>query len=354
MGVAALKAFLHYAQTGQIETAVVTDRSPDSDFEEQVARDVVAAGYAVHAQVGCAGFFIDLAVVDPEEPGRYLLGIECDGASYHSARSARDRDRLRQNVLEGLGWRIHRIWSTDWFHDPEAELRKVVQAIQTAQATFGAPEALFPDPPLPQEPAPAAPSPEPEVVTLPMAPMLGAAAYELASVALQLGAVPMHEVDGSQLAELLALVVAVESPVHWHEAARRVMAAADVHKMGKRIEGAFLAAVRIGLAGSLFSGRGDFLWSIGMQEPPVRDRGALPAASRKLELIAPEEIGCAILKVVEAACGMRPEEAPGAVCRLFGFARVTDEMEATVKVQVAELVKNSALKVNGHNIVIGG
>jgi hypothetical protein len=68
--------------------------------------------------VGCAGFAIDLAVVDPRRAGRYLLGIECDGATYHSSPTARDRDRLRQSVLEGLGWELFRVWSTDWFHRP--------------------------------------------------------------------------------------------------------------------------------------------------------------------------------------------------------------------------------------------
>lgn len=69
-------------------------------------------GIEVEPQVGTAGFFIDIAVKDQKNPGRYVMGIECDGATYHSLRSARDRDRLRQEVLEGLGWRLHRIWST--------------------------------------------------------------------------------------------------------------------------------------------------------------------------------------------------------------------------------------------------
>jgi very-short-patch-repair endonuclease len=345
-GVAALKTFLRYAQTGQIDTAAASDRPPDSDFEEQVARDVMALGYTVHTQVGCAGLFVDLAVVDANKPGRYVLGIECDGASYHSARSARDRDRLRQNVLEGLGWRIHRIWSTDWFHNPESELKKVVQAIQTAQALSGDLQ------PPASTPAPTQAEPEAEMVTLPAAPTLRTVPYDFASVALRLGTVPMHEVDRSQLAELLARVVAVESSVHWNEAARRLMAAAGVQKMGNRIEAAFLEAVRTGLTRGLFAGRGDFLWRIGMEEPPVRGRGALSAASRKLELIAPEEIRGAILKAVEASCGMSQEEAPGAVCRLFGFARVTDEMEAAVRPHVAALLKSSALKLTGQNLVI--
>jgi hypothetical protein len=76
-----------------------------------------------------AGYFIDLAVQDPGQPGRYLMGVECDGATYHSAKSARDRDRLRQSVLEGLGWNIKRIWSTDWFKNPQAQLKPIIEAL---------------------------------------------------------------------------------------------------------------------------------------------------------------------------------------------------------------------------------
>ena len=74
-------------------------------------------GYQVVAQLGVAGFFLDLAVRHPRKPDSFILGVECDGATYHSARSARDRDRLRQEILERLGWRVHRIWSTDWYRD---------------------------------------------------------------------------------------------------------------------------------------------------------------------------------------------------------------------------------------------
>lgn len=91
------------------------------------------SGYSVEAQVGSAGFLIDLAVYDPVNEGHFLLGIECDGARYHSSRWARERDRLRQIVLESKGWIIHRIWSTDWFQKPEAEIEKLLKAIDAAQ-----------------------------------------------------------------------------------------------------------------------------------------------------------------------------------------------------------------------------
>jgi very-short-patch-repair endonuclease len=125
-----LRDYLRFAKERNLETGRFTAREPDSDFEIEVARSLRAYGYDVHPQVGVAGYYLDLAVVDPNRPGRYILAIECDGATYHSAKSARERDRLRQGVLEGLGWDVQRIWSTDWFRDPKGETLRVVRRIE--------------------------------------------------------------------------------------------------------------------------------------------------------------------------------------------------------------------------------
>lgn len=136
-GVAALKTFLNFAEAGRFDTPKPSDRGFDSPFEEEVHRALTQLGHTVDCQIGMAGFYIDLAIRDPKKPGRYLLGVECDGATYHRTRSARDRDRIRQQVLESRGWIIHRIWSTDWFHDPERQLRKVQAAIEEANLALG-------------------------------------------------------------------------------------------------------------------------------------------------------------------------------------------------------------------------
>ncbi|MGI4776841.1 MAG: DUF4011 domain-containing protein [Janthinobacterium lividum] len=127
-GVRDLKHYLEFAIRGARALAAQsapTGLDPDSPFEVAVIARLRAQGWIVHPQVGCSGYRIDLAVVDPRAPGRYLVGIECDGRAYHSGATARDRDRLRQHVLESLGWRIHRIWSTDWWLDPEGEVEKM-------------------------------------------------------------------------------------------------------------------------------------------------------------------------------------------------------------------------------------
>lgn len=124
-GPAALKAFLKFAESGRDGRATPTTRDMDSDFEAAVVEALELMGHNCVTQLGVAGFFIDIAVRDPDKPEEYLLGIECDGASYHSTKSARDRDRLRQDILEDLGWQIERVWSMDWFQDPSAEASRL-------------------------------------------------------------------------------------------------------------------------------------------------------------------------------------------------------------------------------------
>ncbi|WP_295618074.1 AAA domain-containing protein [uncultured Methanobrevibacter sp.] len=131
-GVEALKTFLYYAEKGEFPENYHTGEDFDSPFEESVYNFLTDEGYNVEKQVGCAGYKIDLAIVDEEDSNRYILAIECDGAAYHSSRSARDRDRLRQNVLEGLGWKFYRIWSTDWFHETRDAKSRLIDAIEDA------------------------------------------------------------------------------------------------------------------------------------------------------------------------------------------------------------------------------
>ena len=132
-GIKALRSYLKFADLGM--KAFADPKGDDmgeteNPFEEDVLREIKALGYDVVPQRGCAGYRIDLAVRHPEREGEFILGVECDGATYHSSRTARDRDRLRQEVLEGLGWTIHRIWSTEWFFNRKEEIQKLKQKLQ--------------------------------------------------------------------------------------------------------------------------------------------------------------------------------------------------------------------------------
>jgi very-short-patch-repair endonuclease len=147
IGVRHLKEFLDYAERGvdalrHATTSVGED--PESPFEEAVAAALRSRGWDVHHQIGCGGYRIDLAVVHPDAPGTYLAGIECDGASYHSGATARDRDRLRQNKLEELGWTLYRIWSTEWWRRPQEETARIHALIEAQLATARGTAAAVP------------------------------------------------------------------------------------------------------------------------------------------------------------------------------------------------------------------
>jgi very-short-patch-repair endonuclease len=138
-----LKRWLEYAASGVLDAGEVTERQPDSEFEIFVIDQIKAMGCVPVPQVGVAGYFVDIGVRHPEWPHGFLLGVECDGAAYHSAKSARDRDRLRQEILEGLGWMLHRIWSTDWFNNPGQEGERLRKVIVDRLATLKAREHEF-------------------------------------------------------------------------------------------------------------------------------------------------------------------------------------------------------------------
>lgn len=360
-GVHALKTFFSYAQTGTLEQAGTAGAEAGSPFEARVKQTLEAAGHRVRDRVGTSGFRLEMAVVDPECSDRYQLGIECDGPAYRSGRSARDRDRLRRQVLENLGWRLHRIWSAEWFRNPDAELERLCAAIADAQAPP-------PEDPGTTEPAETDPAREPTDLdageddsalgesdsgaALAAASTSGAPVYELATLTIKLGEQELHDVPPRRLASWLVKVVQVEGPVMASEAAKRVAEAAGVKRIGTRIQAAIDRALDLAVGRGTVRRVGEFLWPAELARPVARDRSGLPASARKLDLVAPEEIAVAIEGVVADALGMEPGEVASAACRLLGFGRVSDEMRQRLEAIVGELVEQNRLVPRGDHLIV--
>jgi len=143
-GVHDLKHFLEFAERGAralFESDTGSQGGFESPFEQAIARALEQRGWRVQSQIGVSSFRIDLGIVHPDTPGRYLAGVECDGATYHRSATARDRDKLREQVLRGLGWEIVRVWSTDWWLNPvrtldklDARLRDLLEKSRNARA----------------------------------------------------------------------------------------------------------------------------------------------------------------------------------------------------------------------------
>ena len=339
-GVEALKAFLHYAETGVLGVSAPSGREADSPFESAVAAALRNRGHDIVHQVGSAGFYIDLAVVDPKRPGRYLLGIECDGASYHSSRSARDRDRLRQQVLEGLDWTIHRIWSTDWYLDPRRELAKAEEAIRgAAERTSGQTPETSPGP----APLTRAAALEEEQVSMEAVP------YRTASLTLSLRGLPLHLASDRQMLEWIVQVVKVESPVHIPEVGRRIAQSGN-SRFSKRIKTKVDDAVALGVTQERLVRRGSFLWLPGRREVPVRRRDEAPVQLRKVDAIAPEEIGAALLHVVGISFGIEADEALVEASRLFGYKRAGSVIRTHFRSTLDSLLAQGVLRETGGHL----
>lgn len=345
-GVFAFKLFLHYARTGRLSVAQSSGREMDSVFEEQVANALQARGYQVHPQVGIAGFFIDLAIADSQRPGRYLIGIECDGASYHSGRSARDRDRLRQAVLEDHGWIIHRIWSTDWFQRPIEQLERTIAAIEAAKVEL---DARLESGLLKQRAVPVG------IVTVDRGDVteIGLSDVEESRPAdrLYIEATPMrsgpyelHETPVGVMADLVEQIVQVEAPVHIDEVITRLRTAWGLLRAGARIEAAVEQGAGLALSRGRITRDGAFLSSPG-HDPFPRDRGAtLSSGLRKLEMIPPREIEAGVTHIVTSNFGATEDEIILAVSRMLGFKATSTQLRKLIAGTVESLLQSFALR----------
>ncbi len=335
-----LKRYLQYAETGEMDIPIPTGGEPDSPFEEAVASALQSHGYRVAAQVGSAGFRIDLAVYDPDDAGRFLLAVECDGARYHSSNWARERDRLRQSVLEQKGWTFHRIWSTDWFYGRDRELEKLLEAIERTR-TGGASAGSG-----------AAPPPQTPVVRSEGAPgrSLDLRPYRESDFVIpESGGCELWEAEPACLERHVAQIVEVEGPVHEDEVVRRLCSLWGYRRTGSRIRSSVEAAIRRAVEMRRIHWNGGeadrFLHRrVEDQEVPVRDRRAVGSAGlRKVERLPPAEVRTAILLAVERSVGISAPECADEVARIFDL-RPGRDMRALVEQMAAQLVAAGRLE----------
>lgn len=337
-GVRMLRNYMEFAMQGpealQRELRVSSVPEFDSPFEEAVYRELVCLGLPVDTQVGCSGYRIDLAIRHPELNGHYLLGIECDGRAYHSAKTARDRDRLREDVLRGLGWKIHRIWSSDWVKDPRAEINRLLGAVEKAKAESGdgkhvsAPVEVRSEPELPLEVAISA---EEEAEALDLLPgTMEYAEADIWSVARQPG-----QGDAEYAAAVIAHVIGVEGPIHQDLLARRVAPLYGRERAGSQLKRHLEWMVQANGKGRWVQ-RGDFLWESGKETPPIR----VPKAQEKprpIGHVCVEERAEAAMLVLQRAMGMSLDDLIVETARVLGFSRTGDQIREALLEAVAML-----------------
>lgn len=338
-GAELLRDFLIYAEHGRLDSAVAqAAAAAESPFEAEVALELSRRGVKVIPQVGMSGYRIDIGVVDDEVAGRFVCGIECDGVAYHSAESARDRDRLRQQVLEARGWIIHRVWSTDWFKDRQGQIDRLMDLISRSRAetkerlkSEAEAETRARDLAL-QERAEAS-AREVERQAQPLAAAQGAAAvgpyrrpvaepYRFAVAEVVHQGVDIATVPSGQLVAAVVHVVETEAPVHVEDAVKRVASIYGANRVGARIALRVHEAIRAAVDGSLVVRRDEFLWTplvlTATPAIPVRNRSGMRIPG---ERISPEEIQSATRLVLQAAGAMKRDELWSEVRQVLGVSK---------------------------------
>ncbi|HEX9983587.1 MAG TPA: DUF3320 domain-containing protein [Thermoanaerobaculia bacterium] len=344
-GLAVLKAFLDYAESRHLAAAEPPQEEHERLFEDSVAEVLRAEGYDVKTRVGCAPQYrLDLAVVDPREPGRYLLGIECDGANYHGSPVARDRDRLRQQILtENLGWTIHRVWSTDWYRNRAATVARLLRAVEEAK------HAVPPVAPPPDvEPVEVLAAVEdaaviPEPVAL-VEPAPDVDEYEVCRALRIPIAGELHLVGPSYLAVAVEDVVTVEGPVHVDEVVRRIRTLWGLQRAGNRIREAIEQATRLAISQRRITADGEFLH---LPNGPVRPRRRNGDPPAKIDLIADAEIVAAVHHVLRTQFATEHDDLVSAAARRLGIQSTSGGVFARIAEVIAVEVARGGLSASG-------
>ncbi len=353
VGARHLRRYLEYARNPVITPAVeVTDTGePESPFEEAVLEALSNRGHQIESQVGVSGYRIDLAIRSEDSNG-FDLGIECDGAAYHSSPTARDRDWLRQQVLEGLGWHIHRVWSTAWIRNPEAELAAIEDSLELARANPGdvspAVEVTATAPTQPED-AETYHDVSRDEFAEHAAQATSPLFDEYKRYSHDEPAADPHAVPLDQLSGLIQRIVAAEQPVHVETVIERLRAALGIRRVGsnirKRLETALNASLDVGQVsrdpdGFLRTRNG------AGQTRPRRD------ASRRIERISDAELDVGLLTVARATFGAMAEDLLRETARQFGYRRTGVDIAARLEHRIERLRQSGQLAEQSGMLVV--
>ncbi len=363
-GLQALRGYLEYAEKTRAASHSPTQFvASDSALDEAVGKEIQEMDYNIIPRVGCSGYPIDIGVVDPINPGSYLLGIECDGATYRASNAARDRDRLREQVLKQLGWRIHHIWSPDWVARRDSEVRRLKTAID--EASRSRTETVI------SQPIQHEPQFDIEVkqVQFGSSERIGIPyrVHRLKAnfspyLRIPLSKYPYSAVEKNEFyfqenrvlqSRLLEELVREEGPIHFDLAVRRLAAAWAVQRVGPKVVQAVHEALDMLIKDHRLTVRDNFLWPNDLVEIPVRvPIPGEPESLRLLEHIPPEEIEKALKLVAKYALGIKSESLIIETARVFGITRLNEGSRTRIRTVYDRLLREGRLRENNGIVTV--
>lgn len=304
--------------------------------------------------MGCSGYRIDLGVKHPTLSGRFVLGVECDGATYHSARTARERDRLRQTVLEDIGWKIYRIWSTDWIKDPVTEGQKLLEAVENAISEYvdddfkfgnnyedkevivSQEEFLTIETSIEQSSGDETPSDNP----------YGFDYYEEANVY----EIDRHPDDAIYIAKVISHIVKKEYPIHFELLCKRIASLFGNQKATVKVRSSAEYVINSKLSNSI-ERKGDFCWIKDTNKVPVR----IPQpydTGRKINYLSTEELAEAMFQISNKSFGIAQDDLYVATARTFGFNRTGGNITQAMQKACEYLIEIGRVRNSGGKIIV--
>ncbi|MCX8205909.1 MAG: DUF4011 domain-containing protein [Candidatus Micrarchaeota archaeon] len=319
-GIAMLKRYLEYAKSGTASTFRAVHF--DSDMQEAVYNRLLLAGFGVHKNIGTSRFNIDVAISDPRDPSRYALAIELDSKAYLSSQSTRDRDRIRREMLEALGWKVHRIWSYDWFLNPENEVENIRRMVAVGGPTAAAT----------QEQKKKRKEPVGNELSFAIKP------YSRLDIGTLGDAQSFLRID---FYPKIKEIVRAESPVHVDVVRSRIFSAFGV-KESASAKRRFDEVLAMHKEDPDVTFDGELVWW-GQPKLFVEVRRSDDDNSRQGHIPLPE-IRLAVLIVVDSAKSILREDIPRDVAKIYGIGRMSPKFRARVNLAINELLANNYLK----------
>jgi hypothetical protein len=358
-GVQTLRDYLEYAEKGPdiLDTPYQRTGAYESSLDEDIASEIQKLGYEVVPQVGCSGYKIDIGVIDPVNPGCYLLGVECDGTTYRSSNSTRDRDRLREQVLKGLGWRVHKIWSPSWVARRDSEIKRLKDVLEQAQKLRLDEESLKPAVDIKEDgivetdvrkvkfagiekigtpykiyPLKAAFSPYIKVHT-----------EKSTHTSKQKN--EFHYPENREIqTRLLGELVEKEGPIHFDYAVERLADAWGIKRVTPKISHAVQESINALIRDQKVTIKGSFLWSPQLKDVQIRiPVDGISETKRKLEHLPPEEVETAMKLIAQYALGISDESLIAETAKVFGFNHSTDKSKEYFNEILKRLIRERKL-----------
>ena len=357
-GALMLRNYIQYVeQGGKLPSDPVTATNDETnDFEDSIAMSLRDRGLIVDEQVGTSEYRIDLAIRDPRDKNRYIMAVECDGATYHHTKTARDRDMLRQEVLESQGWKIYRVWSTDWFRDREKTLEDILSGLEIAKRASSreSVQAI----PINQDANNSESSWTDDSVKEKPSSVRGrkyksGIPYKKYSLPNNRKKNPRELLNKNctvQLAEVIASIVQYESPIQIDIIIERLKEIYGVSRAGANIQKNVTHAIERCTRWSNLIKRARFIY----RNADKIDDFRIPAQEvvRGLDQIAPEEIENAILYLVEDQFGFAREHIAKAILEIFGIGKNRAERIKIIESGVDRLLNEGRLNLNGYTLYL--